>query len=466
MRARAIVAALAIAACKAKTPAASSPTSAPSATAASPPIGDLTARVVPTASVPASSRVDAPRTTPSAGTEPRAGDDLGAEREAPASVEQQAPRALPGCSRLEIEAVTSAVAGVLEGCEKAAHGPGQGDAPASLLALGRVYTELRPALCGDRRGACDGFAALTAEREEFDDEKYDGRQLRRLLERFPRSPEAVEARCLLDRLELFSKGLRAQEGRPRTGLGSHRLDAPAWASPPCRAYRASGPRGPCPSELPGDGDLIELARGCERTALTANPVETPGMLVAAARLYRLLDKRCAREGGPSCDGMRGFMLERSDLFEWVEINGWLYRATLLDLVLQRWPGTEAADDAAYERTFLVRQGECEAFLECEVEHAYAQFSEFLTTRPRSRHEPDAVARLNRLLEKTRKEWVRRAYGAADLPALRAYEQAAAAFAPGPRREALGEIGSWWHILGNEEEAARVRRLVVDAAQTP
>jgi hypothetical protein len=50
--------------------------------------------------------------------------------------------------------------------------------------------------------------------------------------------------------------------------------------------------------------------------------------------------------------------------------------------------------------------------------------------------------------------------------MRAYEQAAAVFAPGPRREALSEIGSWWHILGNEEEAARVRRLVVDAAQTP
>jgi hypothetical protein len=73
--------------------------------------------------------------------------------------------------------------------------------------------------------------------------------------------------------------------------------------------------------------------------------------------------------------------------------------------------------------------------------------------------------VNRLLERTRKEWVRRAYGTADLQALRAYEQATAAFAPAPRREALGEIGSWWHTVGNEEEAARVRHLM-EKAQTP
>ena len=76
-----------------------------------------------------------------------------------------------------------------------------------------------------------------------------------------------------------------------------------------------------------------------------------------------------------------------------EIAGdWLYRGWHFEQILQRFPASALADDAAYEMTRLVPGGECEGYIACYVHVGWQPVAEFLRARPRSAFSVDAIKR--------------------------------------------------------------------------
>jgi len=88
-----------------------------------------------------------------------------------------------------------------------------------------------------------------------------------------------------------------------------------------------------------------------------------------------------------------FVARRPGDFAYDEISAsHLYRGREFDVLLERYPTSVLADDAAYARTFLARGGECEGFTDCYAAVATRELGAFLQKYPDSRHAAAAVQR--------------------------------------------------------------------------
>ena len=67
-----------------------------------------------------------------------------------------------------------------------------------------------------------------------------------------------------------------------------------------------------------------------------------------------------------------------------EIAGsWLYTGAHFQQLIDRFPASDLADDAAYQLTLLVQGGECEGYIACYVHSGWHRVAEFLRQRPTS-----------------------------------------------------------------------------------
>ena len=67
-----------------------------------------------------------------------------------------------------------------------------------------------------------------------------------------------------------------------------------------------------------------------------------------------------------------------------EIAGsWLYTGAHYQQLIDRFPASDLADDAAYQLTLLVQGGECEGYIACYVHSGWHRVAEFLRQRPAS-----------------------------------------------------------------------------------
>lgn len=112
--------------------------------------------------------------------------------------------------------------------------------------------------------------------------------------------------------------------------------------------------------------------------------------VAAPALLRLGSLKLRLFPGAVPDSL---VTRRPDDFAYDEISAsHLYLGREFRLLLERYPDSMLADDAAYADSFVPRGGECEGFTECYAEVATVQLGEFLKKYPDSRHAAGAVER--------------------------------------------------------------------------
>ena len=84
-----------------------------------------------------------------------------------------------------------------------------------------------------------------------------------------------------------------------------------------------------------------------------------------------------------------------DEYNYNEIGGsYLYTGLHFYKLIDNYPQSEYADDAAYEITNLSLGGECEGYISCYIERNYAQIKPFLEDYPKSPLAVNAIKRIN------------------------------------------------------------------------
>jgi hypothetical protein len=155
------------------------------------------------------------------------------------------------------------------------------------------------------------------------------------------------------------------------------------------------------------------------------------------------------------------MARRRDLFQDVEIHGWQCRSrAIYKDVIARFPEASAADDATWELALQIG-GECESFVDCELEHGLMPLVRYRAKLPTGRHVPDAVHLAVETL-RTRLGWQLTPGTVVAGPIsgiLSQYEAAAASLPRKLRSQMLRGIAPWWELLGDK---ARSRDLVTEA----
>lgn len=266
-------------------------------------------------------------------------------------------------------------------------------------------------------------------------------------------PDGVASGAALRAIDrqLCALVLAAALGAPPTASADATAATDSSAPPP------GSPSSACPGEYPPDVDPTVTLTRCEAAARSAKGAASAPLLLAFGRLCGAFTVRCT---SPRCIA---FMAGRSDLFENVDIHGWLCRTSAIhDEVVARFPGTPAADDAAWELALELR-GECESFVDCELENALAPLLRYRARSPTGRHVPHGVARAVNALQ-TRLGYPltpgAQVDGTSPIPRiLRQYEAAAADLPRELRARMLRAVAPWWERLG---EGSRARELVTEA----
>jgi tetratricopeptide (TPR) repeat protein len=94
-----------------------------------------------------------------------------------------------------------------------------------------------------------------------------------------------------------------------------------------------------------------------------------------------------------CEGFVQYAKARSSEYFYNEVGGdYLYGGFHFQELEKRFPSSALAVEAAYERTKLSHGGECEGFVDCYIEDAFAPVRDFLLRYPDSPHTAEAVKR--------------------------------------------------------------------------
>ncbi len=266
-----------------------------------------------------------------------------------------------------------AIIPLIDRCEAdadAAVKAGRPDAPRRLLEVARLFGALEAV---HLRGTCDELEGYAKEHgqdfyvhtghEGLAVCEYSGRQLKTIVERFPRAPEVTEARCRLAGLGFQDRGI---------------------FQPACKAFRAGLPNGRCDAAPPpGCEARLAAAEGCESSAFAAAEAEQPALFIAATRLFRSAAEAC-RAGGEDFTSAEA---RRPDVFDWGSRD---YLDRHLQELEERGSTEKARDEGAWERAIRSTDGcglpKDPLSMQCDT----AGLTHFLDHHPGSPHVEEAV----------------------------------------------------------------------------
>jgi hypothetical protein len=157
-------------------------------------------------------------------------------------------------------------------------------------------------------------------------------------------------------------------------------------------------------------------------------------------------------------------------FFYDEVSGsHLYGGGELTTLLERFPDSPLADEAAYAITLLPAGGECEGYINCYVSRVSYRSLEFLEQHPRSPLAGLAVARINDGVHDVLRDTPDLAaatemYDPKEFrPQLARYDSIARTLPAAPSAEALFVIAGLWERLG---EAARAKDIYARLETAP
>lgn len=206
------------------------------------------------------------------------------------------------------------------------------------------------------------------------------------------------------------------------------------------------------TDLPG---AIELAEeGVRRNDQDEAAVR---LLLLLGRLHRryedeALQSRVSDEQSARYETFQSFASSRPELYDDDEMGEeYRYNGLHFRTIVQRFPRSGLADDAAYELTALRPPGECEGLVDCGITQELTQLAEFLRKYPSSEFASQAVERANAafLVHLNSDASV----GVTD-PSVRKllgqYDQVAGLLPPHPRARAYEVLGLLYDRMGNHQ----------------